>query len=304
MKHKSFPIHGLKAIAGAPGQYETYYAVFNNVDLVNDRIREGAFANSLKRWKDSGDPIPMIFSHGWDSLDNHVGEVLEAEEVKAGDARLPAELKALGGLRTVIQCDMDDPHGKKMDRLLAKRRVREGSFAYDVIREEIAKDGVNDLLELDLIEVGPTLKGANPATQLLGAGAHVKARVDVEGSFEELQGQIAKTIPGWVGGVEAVMSKGELFGAGLEATFSKKAIIAASYWDAATSYFEVPYTRNGDAVEFGAPKEVTIRGVVSTATKAAPTEAKATPQEPIEATGQEPKLNVVKALIDLEAFAS
>jgi Caudovirus prohead serine protease len=51
--------------------------------------------------------------------------------------------------------------------LLKSRRVRQWSFAYDVIKERTADDGVNELIELDLIEIGPTLKGANPMTDTI-----------------------------------------------------------------------------------------------------------------------------------------
>ena len=58
----------------------------------------------------------------------------------------------------------------KVHRLLVERTVKQWSFAYQVIRER-PKDGVNILEELDLIEVGPTLQGANPATRTLVAKA-------------------------------------------------------------------------------------------------------------------------------------
>jgi HK97 family phage prohead protease len=299
---KSFPVYGFKAIAGSPGQYEAYYAVFNNVDLVNDRIKEGAFKNSLERWKASGDPIPMIFSHGWDSMDNHVGWVEEAEEVSPGDPRLPEKLKSLGALRTIIQCDLEDSYGKKMDRLLAKRRVREGSFAYDVIREETAKDGVNDLLELDLIEVGPTLKGANPATQLASAGPRTKARVTVEGSYEELQSNLRKALAE----TPPAFGVADIWYVGLEGTYPDHCVAAVEPWEGPVKYYQVDYTQKKGAVTFGAPTEVAIRGVVAPIpVKSEVPETKANPEEPPAANGEEPPtkgLSRVTAslLLDLE----
>ena len=62
---------------------------------------------------------------------------------------------------------MEDDSAKKLWRLMRKRRIREFSFAYDIVEEERADDGANDLKVLDIIEVGPTLKGANPATELI-----------------------------------------------------------------------------------------------------------------------------------------
>src|SRR5207245_474382 len=66
------------------------------------------------------------------------------------------------GLTLRMQFDLDDPTGAKVFKLVKEKRVREWSFAYDVIAERPAKDGANELMELDLIEAGPTLKGANP----------------------------------------------------------------------------------------------------------------------------------------------
>src|SRR5688572_1132915 len=113
-KYKSVPIFGFKAVDGQPGVYEAYVAVFGNVDLVNDRIIPGAFVKSIQRWKQEGSPIPVIFSHQWDTLDAHVGEVLQIEERGPGDDRLPEPLKNLGGLWTQFQVDADDAPGKKM----------------------------------------------------------------------------------------------------------------------------------------------------------------------------------------------
>lgn len=299
-QHKSFPVYGLKAIAGSPGQYEAYYAVFNNVDLVNDRIIEGAFAKSLQRWKDSGDPIPVIFSHGWDSMDNHIGEVLEAEEVAKADPRLPQELKDLGGLRTKFQLDMDDAYGKKMDRLLGKRRIREGSFAYDIAEggQRIAKDGVNELVELDLIEVGPTLKGANPATRLLSMGPSTKAAVKIEGSYEDLQSQLRKSLFETPPAFE-----GDVWYIGLEATYPDHLIAAVEPWEGPVKYYQMPYTAKKGTVTFGAPVEVAIRGVV--APIPVKSEAKANPEEPDRANGEEPNTKGMSRqsaslLLDLE----
>lgn len=161
-------VYGLKAVGDpAEGIFEAYVSIFGNVDYHGDRIRAGAFADSLARWKTSGDPIPVIFSHQWDDLDAHIGEVLTAEEHLPGDARLPAEIMANGGLWTRFQVEMDEDFAARVAKKLTKRTLREFSFAYDVLEEERATDGVNELVELDVLEVGPTLKGANPATVLL-----------------------------------------------------------------------------------------------------------------------------------------
>jgi HAMP domain-containing protein len=61
---------------------------------------------------------------------------------------------------------------------MARRSLKEFSFGYSIPKggEKRAKDGANDLTEIDLAEVGPTLKGMNPATELHA----VKSALDVE----------------------------------------------------------------------------------------------------------------------------
>lgn len=146
----------VKALDGADeGTFEALVSVFGNVDFAGDRVVKGAFQKSLDTWSESGDPIPVVFSHRWDDLDAHIGKVLEAKETDEG-------------LWVKAQLDLDDPSAAKVHRMLKDRRIREFSFAYDVI-DEAKADGANELRELEVIEVGPTLKGMNPATQLLTA---------------------------------------------------------------------------------------------------------------------------------------
>lgn len=158
-KVKTFPAE-LKATGeGASGEFEALVSIFNNVDLVGDRVMPGAFTKSLERWKSSGDPIPVIWSHEWDDPNAHIGTVVEAEERPEG-------------LYVKGQLDLENDFARQVHKLLMQRRVKEFSFAYDVVDEKQADDTrANDLVELDLIEVGPTLKGANPETQLIGAKA-------------------------------------------------------------------------------------------------------------------------------------
>jgi phage head maturation protease len=56
----------------------------------------------------------------------------------------------------------DNPTAKTVFGQIRRRVVKEASFAYDVVREQKAKDGANNLIELSIIEVRPCLKGMNP----------------------------------------------------------------------------------------------------------------------------------------------
>lgn len=168
-KRASYPIKGFKTVdGGKAGEFTALVSVFGNVDLVGDRVLPGAFAKSLDRWKASGDPVPIIFSHQWDNLDAHVGFVDPADIEETEDGLLVRR----------GQMDLDQPFAKRLFDLLDQRRIREFSFAYDVVEEHAGEDGANELGEVDLIEVGPTLKGANPATELVGVKALVATLSD------------------------------------------------------------------------------------------------------------------------------
>jgi len=157
MQHKSFTVD-VKAADSEAGTFEALVAVFGNVDSVGDRIIPGAFQKTLARWRASGDPIPVILSHKHDDPMAHIGiadpnDVVETER----------------GLQVRGSLDIaDNETAKQVHRLMRRRSLKEFSFGYRIPRggEKAAKDGANELLEIDLVEIGPTLKGANPSTEL------------------------------------------------------------------------------------------------------------------------------------------
>lgn len=147
----------VKNEAGEPtGEIEFYASVFGNVDHIGDRVLHGAFDESLKSWRSKGEPIPVIFSHQWDNPFAIIGEA-NPNEVKADRH----------GLLVRAKLDIEDnPTAKQVYSLIKRGIVLESSFAYDVVKEKRnQKDGANDLEVLNLIEVGPTLKGMNPDTR-------------------------------------------------------------------------------------------------------------------------------------------
>jgi uncharacterized protein len=167
---KTYPV-SLKTIGDEKGRVEAIVSVFGNVDLGGDRVVKGAFGKSIERWKSSGFPVPVVFSHDWGDLWSHIGAVDSLEETEQG-------------LKATYTLDVDDnPAAAQVYRLMKRGTLKEHSFAYSVGREKTAKDGANELLELDIIEVGPTLKGMNPDTEVLAvksaleetAAIHAKA---------------------------------------------------------------------------------------------------------------------------------
>lgn len=176
MKHKSMPTT-LKSVGenADGGIFEAIVSVFNNKDLGGDIVRPGAFAKSLAVWQAGGDPIPIYWSHRMDDPTYNIGEVTEASELTGGDPTIPdwanEHVKANGGL--YVKGTLDDfGLGAHVRHLMLKRRVKQFSFSYDVVREQRSKSGdANELLELWLHEVGPTPLGMNPLTELIGAKA-------------------------------------------------------------------------------------------------------------------------------------
>lgn len=158
---------GVVKAAGEPdgldaGEFTAFVSVFGNVDSMGDRVLRGAFADDLAAWKAGGDPIPVVWSHDWRDPFSHIGEVREASESDRG-------LMVRGAL------DLDNPKAAQVFRLLKGRRVRQFSFAYDVIEERPGEDGANELAKLHVHEVGPTLVGANQETELLAVKAGLLA---------------------------------------------------------------------------------------------------------------------------------
>lgn len=182
---KTYQLAYLKALPdedGKTGRFEAIVSVFGNVDLQGDRVMPGAFGKSINKWRDSGDPVPVIWSHEWGDPFAHIGFVDpgDMEEI------LPGE-KANGkvpGLLVRGQLDVDKPFAKQVYDLMRTRRVKEFSFAYDVIEEQPGKDRANELVEVDVIEIGPTLKGANPDTVSLGVKAGLDRAAKEQASAE------------------------------------------------------------------------------------------------------------------------
>lgn len=149
--------------SGDRGVVEALVAVFGNVDHGGDRILPGAFTDSLTAWAESGDPIPFIWSHDWGNPDAHIGAVTAARETD-------------DGLVVTAELDLDRPYAAQVFHLLKSRRVKQFSFAYDPLEyawvvEEGQPYEIRELSKLDVFEVGPTLLGMNPDTELIAAAA-------------------------------------------------------------------------------------------------------------------------------------
>ena len=159
------PVTEFKALAGKRGEFQALVSVFGNVDRGGDRVMPGAFAKTLGEWAEKDAPIPIIWNHMWDNPEAHIGEADPDDVVESDDGLLVKR----------GHIDLDRPFAEQVFHLLERRRVKEFSFGYSVRDAETAKDGAYNLLDVDLFELGPTLKGMNPETELLAVKALARA---------------------------------------------------------------------------------------------------------------------------------
>lgn len=182
MLTKSVPVTHVKAGQAdglADGQFEALVSVVGNKDSYGDVVMSGAFDDTLAEWEASGNPIPVIWSHGYFEATNHIGYLLDAAE-KTIDGKT--------GLWVRGQLDVsdapEDAQARKAAKLLRGKRVTQFSFSYDVLAGAPAKsEELGDyyaLRKLKLYEVGPTLIGANQETELLDAKAIQALAVEVK----------------------------------------------------------------------------------------------------------------------------
>lgn len=158
MRHKTFELVEAKAENDELGTFTALASVFRNVDLAGDRILPGAFTNTLKQWREKGHPIPVILSHSWDDPFASIGYA------DPNDVTETSKGLVVKGTLDVTDNDV----ARQVYKLMKRGTLRGWSFGYTVPEggEKFDAKGVNNVKEVDLIEVGPTLKGANPEAQL------------------------------------------------------------------------------------------------------------------------------------------
>lgn len=142
--------------ADGQGLFAALVSVFGNTDRNNDRVMPGAFKRTIERWQQSGKPIPVILSHSHGEPGDYIGSVNPA------DMRETPE-----GLLVAGKLFMDQPRAREVFDLMKKDLITAWSFAFQSVKDRMGEDGVRELQDLDLFEVGPTLIGANPEAQTL-----------------------------------------------------------------------------------------------------------------------------------------
>lgn len=148
----------VKSESETEGVVEAIVSVFNNVDLVGDRVVPGAFKDFVEKVKD-GWKAPFVWSHQTHSPEMFIGDTIDAEETSEG-------------LKITAALHLEEPTAAKVFKLIKNRQVRQYSFAYKVLEGRWVTeddDQIYELLNLDVAETGPTMFGANPATRTVAA---------------------------------------------------------------------------------------------------------------------------------------
>lgn len=168
MKIKNVPVDPKKVKAGkedglAEGECLVYPSTFiRQPDAYGDVVKQGAFANDIERWKESGDVLPGLWGHRMDDPDFYIASTLEEGEDEHG--------WWVHGL-----FDLDHPKAERVYKLVKGRRVTQLSFAYDVIDEGGVEleNGMkaNELRELKRYEWSIVPIGANQDTSIVAVKA-------------------------------------------------------------------------------------------------------------------------------------
>lgn len=129
-------------------------------DSYGDVVARGAFADSLKKWEESGNSIPLLFGHRTDDPMMNIGKVTKAVE----DER---------GLLIEAEFDMDNPNGAYAHKLVMEKRLCKLSFAFDVLDQGTVtlEDGTkaNELRKMDIYEVSLVPIPANQHAEVVSA---------------------------------------------------------------------------------------------------------------------------------------
>jgi len=116
---------------GGGVRFAGYAAVFDRVDNGGDVVRSGAFARSLER----RGPIPLLWQHKAGAV---IGTIDQISEDKRG-------LRIIGRVG-------GGERGQRVADMVRDREIDGLSFGYRV-RRSARRDGVRELMDLDLIEV-------------------------------------------------------------------------------------------------------------------------------------------------------
>jgi HK97 family phage prohead protease len=155
-----------KAVDGAKGRVEALVNVGSVLDYQDDVMEPGCWADVLSQMKAGDMDWPSIcWGHDWSVI---VGKVLDAEEMRPGDSRLPQKiLKAGGGaLRITGQYNLDTQRGREAFSDVAGGFVKQWSVGFESAKGgQRYEKGIRYVSKVGRWpEVSNVLLGASPGT--------------------------------------------------------------------------------------------------------------------------------------------
>lgn len=143
-----------KATATDQGSFVAIAAAYS-VDRVNDRIIPGAFSKTIESWRASGKRVPLHWDHEGDPS-SIIGSV-DPAAMRETDA----------GLEVSGNLDLKNSEKAREAWRAMKTGSMSLSFGYIVTQQSKARDGVNELKEIDLFEISIVPAPANADTFFL-----------------------------------------------------------------------------------------------------------------------------------------
>lgn len=154
----------------AEGEFIVYPSTFTREpDSYGDVVAPGAFLDGIAERKASGAVLPGLFGHRLDDPDFYIAYAIDEGEDEHG-------WWVKGAF------DMESPKGAQVYRLVKSGRLRELSFAFDVLDEgQVELEGgrkANELRKLDVFEFSFVPVGANRDTSVVAVKSAVDALAD------------------------------------------------------------------------------------------------------------------------------
>ena len=146
--------------ADSSGRISGYGSIFGNVDLAGERVLPGAFRKSLDEHKRRGSRIKMLWQH---RPDVPIGTWTSAVE----DSK---------GLLLEGHINLKTDAGRNAYEHIAAGDVDSLSIGYREKQAQQGRDGVRDLIELDIYEVSPVTFPANRSATISAA----KTQAEIE----------------------------------------------------------------------------------------------------------------------------
>jgi HK97 family phage prohead protease len=151
----------VKAVATATdlGEFTAIAATYD-IDRVKDQIAPGAFERTIGQWQASGKKIPFHWNHSGAAKD-----IIGAID-PAAMREIPDE-----GLYVEGKLDLQDSEVAREAWRSMKNNAVSLSFGYLATKTRKRRDGIQDLLDIDLFEITVAPGPANPKTRFLSLKA-------------------------------------------------------------------------------------------------------------------------------------